>query len=413
MAAVGWCCGAVALLMLRDMGLAGWACAVGLVMLTAGIGTMIHLGIVSPALRRAAIERRLRTAADNSVDSIRKELGFVDRLNDSLDAARSESDVIEALRWAMVTLLPDSDHMLVLCDTSGALAHSIDMRSDGFGDPRHLSRPTTCPALVTGTTTCAASSSDMATCPHVSFADGESSSVCIPMRAPGLDVGIVRSVGAAGDLPEPMLLHRLERSCLRATAKIHALRAASSTKHAVPSGAPGAPELTDGMLEINGEVDRGTVERVALALIGRVQPFSLAMCALDERDPLFDELDPGWRSRSSDLLGEVLDDTLRPTDVIGRTSETFMLLLPDADRGAALAALERVRENLVLRLTEAEVDPFSISIGVAESIDAAGLGELIESAELALLVATRQGGNRVRAWTDGSRRDHGAISPTD
>ena len=58
--------------------------------------------------------------------------------------------------------------------------------------------------------------------------------------------------------------------------------------------------------------------------------------------------------------------------------------------------MERVRESVVLDLSSAELAPFTVSVGVADSNQGTTIDELVETAGAALKVAKREGGNRVR-----------------
>jgi len=54
-----------------------------------------------------------------------------------------------------------------------------------------------------------------------------------------------------------------------------------------------------------------------------------------------------------------------------------------------------VREALVLELADQELAPFTVSVGIAESGSAERVEDVVESADVAVLVAKREGGNRV------------------
>ena len=71
------------------------------------------------------------------------------------------------------------------------------------------------------------------------------------------------------------------------------------------------------------------------------------------------------------------------------------MLFPHTSTLDVSSALERVRERLALRLTEAEVIPFTASFGVADSNQADNIEELILTADDALLLAKQRGRNRV------------------
>jgi len=93
----------------------------------------------------------------------------------------------------------------------------------------------------------------------------------------------------------------------------------------------------------------------------------------------------------------MLRETLRPTDVVCRMqSDTFLVVFPHCPAAHAVAALERVREALVLRLAEDGAARFTCSVGVADSAAGDSIEAILEEADLAMSMAKYEGGNRVR-----------------
>lgn len=377
-ATFAWAFGAIAVLELHDMGLSSSMSVVLLGVVTVGVGSMVQLGIVGPLRRHAALEAARRRRAETLLEASCRELEVVDATDRSLEEASTEGEALDVLRHVAVSAFGDHDCHLLLRDSEGAFSHAVALRAEGFGTPD-----------------------------KVGASDSLTTSVCIPIRTSSLDVGTIRVLGTDGEAPDPAATRRAERTARRCAARIAELRSAHADSSGVQADHRSSP------LELASEVDRETVERVARSLITRLERFALALCSLDRAEDPLDAVDPTWSAAATDLLGDVLDETLRPTDVIGRTEHSFMLLLPEADAASALAALERVRENLVLRLAELGERPFTASIGVAASTDAADLQSLTLSADLALRMAQRQGGNRVRSWDADAHRDHNAGSTRD
>lgn len=377
-ATFAWAFAAIAVLELRDLGLSEWMSAVLLGGVSVGIASMVQVGIVGPLRRHAALQAARRRRAESLLEASCRELEVVDSTDRSLEDASSEGEVLDLLRRVTLTALAEHDCHLLLRDSEGAFSHALALRVEGFGTPEPVEAP-----------------------------DSVQASVCVPIRTALIEIGTIRVLSAEGDPPNPAAIRRLERTTRRCATRIAELRAA----HAGSDQGQVDPDSSP--LELASEVDRETVEHVARNLIARLERFALAVCAIDRADDPLDAIDPAWPTAAADLLGDVLDETLRPTDVIGRTEYSFMLLLPNADAASALAALERVRENLVLRLTELGERPFTASIGVAASTDATDMQSLTLSADLALRMAQRQGGNRVRSWDADAHRDHSAGSARD
>ena len=101
------------------------------------------------------------------------------------------------------------------------------------------------------------------------------------------------------------------------------------------------------------------------------------------------------------LFSRVLRDSIRPNDIAGRYGgEEFVIVLPDSNTDTGLGVLGRVRENLALALTAGRVAPFTVSFGLASSIDADTFDEVVAVADAALLSAKADGRNRVVVATD-------------
>lgn len=104
---------------------------------------------------------------------------------------------------------------------------------------------------------------------------------------------------------------------------------------------------------------------------------------------------------------------LRKVDHVARYGgEEFAILLPGADRAAALAVGEKLRAAIAGATFEFRGEPsdevVTISVGVAVfPIDARDLSALVDCADAALYAAKRAGRNAVRAHADGMREHPG------
>jgi diguanylate cyclase (GGDEF)-like protein len=97
------------------------------------------------------------------------------------------------------------------------------------------------------------------------------------------------------------------------------------------------------------------------------------------------------------LMGTLLARAVRHGDKVIRwlSGDEFMVLLPGADRKAALQVAERLRSNMADETAKMEI-PVTVSIGVASCPeDAVELPELIKVAEEANIQAKRMGKNQV------------------
>ena len=99
-------------------------------------------------------------------------------------------------------------------------------------------------------------------------------------------------------------------------------------------------------------------------------------------------------------LAEVLRETLRQVDVIGRVGgDEFAVLQPETNIDHAVTTAERLRncvQNTTVKLSGGELLGFTVSIGVvARKSENMGLQELLSQADKALYKAKRSGRNRV------------------
>jgi len=135
------------------------------------------------------------------------------------------------------------------------------------------------------------------------------------------------------------------------------------------------------------------------ARVGR--PLSLIMLDLDH----FKAVNDTWGHATGDAVlvavAEVCRKALRRIDLAGRWGgEEFLIVLPDADAEAALAAAERLRAALAQRSITTRDAPLTVSasLGVATASASMQADDLVAHADAALYRAKEAGRNRVVAW---------------
>jgi diguanylate cyclase (GGDEF)-like protein len=130
-------------------------------------------------------------------------------------------------------------------------------------------------------------------------------------------------------------------------------------------------------------------------LVRSLTPFSVAVVRLDGEEAYRTEHGAGVDDALR-LLAGMLTTTLRPDDVVCRLDGArFAAVLERCTADQASAAMERVRESLVLALTLDDVAHFTCSAGIVESHRATSLDETVALADAACDVALLRGGNRV------------------
>ena len=114
-------------------------------------------------------------------------------------------------------------------------------------------------------------------------------------------------------------------------------------------------------------------------------------------------------ARGDDVLravGHAIASSIRQGDIAYRFGgEEFSVLLPGADEPTAMLIAERVREAVAAIVLPSDVDPVTVSVGVAvdptpHPMPSGPLQDLVEAADAALYVAKRAGRDRVRLHGD-------------
>ncbi len=317
------------------------------------------------------------------------------RTVDALAIADDEGDALSAAASAVREALPAThDLALLLCSTSdSSVAWSAAVDAGGVAAPIPHEGDGRCIAAVRHHTTTASSLSRFDACPHVTTpsndgAPGDTepgSSVCVPILKRGATTAVLHVAGPEGAPPDRGTIALIEEIATMTGRRIAEL---------APPPTPGTTIAID---PLTGLPNHRAAIAAIKELIGGLTPFSLAVCDLDALGAYNDEHGTEVGDRALQLFAEALRGTLRPGDVVVRWGDDeFMAVFPRCSSPNAQAAMERVREALVLATAEEEMAPFTCSTGVVDSNQGTSIDELLETADLALSVAKNEGGNRVR-----------------
>jgi len=352
---------------------------------TAGL---IHAAIASPLRYQIGLERVSRRRLADEIERERAHWSLVRAGGRAIDLASDEVQVLAALAQTAGALWPHRSAQLLLCSSDGA--HGTWMTSvdeHGLVPPIELDGDSRCRAVINGRPTVGDTTARLDTCPHLSGHD-ESSSVCIAVSTRTGPIAVLTSIGAPGDLPDSVEIDDLELLAQRAGHRLDQLS---------PAVAPATTDDTDIVDPLSGLPNHRTAHREIKRLIGGLTPFSLAVCDLDNFGAYNDAHGYEDGNRAIQLFAGALRSTLRPGDVICRYGDdAFLVVFPRCSSLNAQAAMERVRESMVLDASGAEISPFTCSVGVADSNQGDSIDELLDTADLALSLAKQQGGNRVR-----------------
>jgi diguanylate cyclase (GGDEF)-like protein len=125
--------------------------------------------------------------------------------------------------------------------------------------------------------------------------------------------------------------------------------------------------------------------------------------AMGDIDKFKDVNDAFGHQKGDDVLrtiGEIIKNTLRETDIVGRYGgEEFILFLPNTNRNDAVDVVERVREDIENYHFSGLNRKITMSFGISGYPDhSETLEELIEKADQALYVSKSSGRNQVTLW---------------
>lgn len=134
-----------------------------------------------------------------------------------------------------------------------------------------------------------------------------------------------------------------------------------------------------------------------------VTPLTAILLDLDRFKSVNDRYGHESGDRALALVGSIIQSTIRASDFAARFGgEEFLVLLPDADRDAAMVVAEKLRTEIE-HAELAGVGSISASLGLAAlPMDAIEPDELLRKADRALYAAKESGRNRVHAFTQSS-----------
>jgi diguanylate cyclase (GGDEF)-like protein len=331
---------------------------------------LIETGIKSSAKR----EGRLRAEAS------RQE--FEGRITRALDMAQDELGSLDVVDRALDLAAPGRRAELLLADSSRARL----VRAAGAGHDRAcgVESPRECVAVRRGQTLTFADSDELDACPQLRGRGEPCSAVCVPVNVLGNTVGVLHAVGAANQPPPQDVAIRLETISTQAGARIGMLRALQRS------------EIQAATDPLTGLLNRRSIEDRLYALMREERPFAVAMCDLDNFKLLNDTHGHEAGDRALRVFASTLKTSLRPGDHAARYGgEEFLLVFPDSGADAAAKAVERLREELALAVNQGGTPVFTSSFGVADLSHGTTIDQILKHADEALLLAKREGKNRV------------------
>lgn len=341
--------------------------------------------IITPLQVAASRERLVAAEVLQTLSAERRVNRLMIEGVSAISFALDEGEILSMLGRSCAIRWPDRETHLLLASLDGSTAPwSVALTASDVGHPTPIEGDGRCRALTTQQFVAHDHTDRLDGCPHLRLT-APGSSVCIPVLAAGVPLAAVCSTGPAGDLPSGS---DIEAMLLLASVASDRLEILKPSRPAAPE------EIIDPLTNLPNHL---TAHREIKQLIGGLVPFSLAVCDVDSLGVYNEANGAEAGDRALQLFAAALRDTLRPGDVLCRYGDdAFLALFPRCSVLNARAAMERVRESVVLDLSSAELAPFTVSVGVADSNQGTSIDELVETAGTALRAAKREGGNRVR-----------------
>jgi diguanylate cyclase (GGDEF)-like protein len=331
-------------------------------------------------------EARMR-AQEHRYELERERSRLEGELQQAFDMVNNEPDAYAVIGSALSESGVGHHAELLLADSSRAHFRQVVTNSDpqhsgcGVGDPRQ------CPATSQTRTLVFETSNRIAACPHLrDRPEGPCSAVCVPVTIAGKSIGVLHSTGPDGVAPDANVVETLALIGRKSGDRLGTLRAFAKTE---------AQARTD---PLTGLLNRRSLENQVQDLIEDGHSYVVAYGDVDYFKHLNDLHGHDTGDRALRLFSRVLRDSVRPTDLPARYGgEEFVVVLPDCGVDAAVAVVERVREQLAIHLSDGQLPAFTVSFGVADSSASLLFSETLENADQALLQAKSEGRNRVVA----------------
>jgi diguanylate cyclase (GGDEF)-like protein len=352
----------------------------------AGAVALFLLVFVAAPLRISLV-RQHRDAAgrEQALLHERERTAFHARLDRALAMAQTEQEALDASARAIRELAVDLQAEVLLVDSSRAhMARAASTHTDGPCGCG-VSSPSSCPAVRSGHTLRFRDSRSLDACPQLAQRVGDPvEAVCVPMSMMGRAVGVLHAVTPMSEsIPDP-LVERLESVARQVGSRVELVTVITQTKRQANTDS------------LTGLLNRRSLENEARRLTIEGRPFAIALADLDRFKDLNDTFGHDMGDRALRLFSRTMRSVVRENDIVARYGgEEFVVVFPDITATTARDVFDRIRLELAAAVGDGRIPPFTVSAGIVDTNDAAGLGDLITYADALLLEAKRGGRNRV------------------
>ena len=363
--------------------------------------------VLRPLAHDAVDARLVGQAAEARIRSLRAAVVLRDRFDAAAPAEVSGAGVLRLLVRAATELEPLREVTLLLSlPDEPRVAWSVRMVDEELVPAVPVPGRPGCVALASGRTAVVTSSHELGACEHLRQSDGDQggidadggvaadpivepapfdvAAVCIPLSLADRTLGLLCVTGPPGEPPDADDVATLEHLVATTGRRLGELRRRRG---------PSTPGPTDPVTGLPTEI---ALRSRAGELARAHTPYCMAIVRVDGAEDYRTEHGPVVWDDALRLVADTTGTTLRPDDVVCRLDdERIAAVLANCSTVQAAAALERVRESLVLALTVAGVAHFTCSVGLVDGARATSIDDAVRLADAAGDAALLQGGNRV------------------
>jgi diguanylate cyclase (GGDEF)-like protein len=245
--------------------------------------------------------------------------------------------------------------------------------------------PDRCPAARRAQVQVFSDSEDLDACPKLrARPQGRLSAMCVPVSIMGRTVGVIHATGEPGAEVDESQRHDLTTLAKLAGARIGLLRVMAET------------QLQASTDTLTGLLNRRSFSEQVASIPEHMHPVAMAMADLDHFKKLNDTYGHETGDRALRLFARVVRDSLRTSDLVSRYGgEEFAIAFPDCSAIDAMRALDTVRSQLDAAITVGGLPKFTASFGITDTEPGDDLAAAMRRADDALMVAKRQGRDRV------------------
>lgn len=305
----------------------------------------------------------------------------------AFDMAESENELFDVAGTALA-VAHDGPAEILVADASNAHINQTTVADEHAAPGCGVSSPAHCPAVRRGQTLNFDDPNGMASCPRLrerKLADGVRAT-CVPITVLGSPTAVLHALQETpiDNRALKSVKTRLEDTAVSFGARLGMIRAMTQT------------QLQADTDPLTGLLNRRATENLVRQLRSDGTSFAVAMADLDHFKQLNDTFGHDTGDRALRLFARVMKATVRESDLVSRHGgEEFVMVLPHLDVVSAAPVLHRLRHHLAEALTDAQLPPFTTSLGLADSTASDDYQEILDAADQALMRAKSEGRDRL------------------